>query len=274
MVTVTLRCTVERNIAREELRRIQEESTVALLSFKENERHLRTQLSTALSGHENGSIDGTEQKTKGPTIHSINDAAATTKHAASKAQPLPGGHHTHSAGAAKYTLHVLDYDGVVRGLNTLRVPKEASTREEKIRLYYENQLRVRDAQIGNADAVATKFHDKFRVAMHKLQHVTRSTQRHERSVRDGNERVKRAKEELQATREAMAAQSAMLTQRVMELEETQTEACELVDRLQNNEVRCVHCHGWNRIGRIVSADDGEIKNCIHCQKNSGFRSLT
>ena len=154
-----------------------------------------------------------------------------------------------------------------------QVPAVESTREEKIRLHYENQLKIRDAQISTADAVATRLHEKYRAAVTKLQSLMHSTRRHEKSLVDGRERVERAKDELRTTREAMASQSAMLSSRVMELDEQLRAAEEMVDRLQNNDVRCVHCHGWNRISRIVGKPGESIRPCIHCQKNTGFRSL-
>ena len=89
-----------------------------------------------------------------------------------------------------------------------QVPAVESTREEKIRLHYENQLKIRDAQISTADAVATRLHEKYRAAVTKLQSLMHSTRRHEKSLVDGRERVERAKDELRTTREAMASQSA------------------------------------------------------------------
>ena len=178
------------------------------------------------------------------------------------------------AGRARYSLHALDYGSVVKGLNTLRLGPEAARREDRMQRHYENQLRARDMQIGAADAIACRSNDKYRAAVTKLQKLVRSAKAHERSVRDSNARVARAKEDLAATREAMAAQSAMLSQQVMDLQERYTEAAETIERLQNNEMRCVHCHGWNRIGRIVGGGAGTpFLPCLHCNRNTGFRSL-
>ena len=183
--------------------------------------------------------------------------------------------HTNSAGRARYTMHVLDTEGIVRGLHSMRQNRTLveETREERLTRHYEAILASRDLQVVAADDEAVKALRKYRLCLTKLQKLIRASQEHERSVRDSNARVKRAKEELAATREAMGAQSAMLSQRVMELEETGSCAAEMVDRLANNEVRCVHCHGWNRIGRIVGKVGEDMKACLHCNRNPGFRSL-
>ena len=264
--------TAERNQAQEELRRFKEERIVSDMTTAETERNLRNQLLGLKKNIDNNNV-------RSP-VHSPHRSAPSSDPSPDPTQPHQPhpnvdtrNEHTRVSGSAKYTLHVLDYDGVVRGLNSLRLPKEEETRENKIRRYYENQLKTKDVQLGQADAVATRLHDKYRSAVAKLQQLMKSSQRHERSLKDGSERVSRAKDELQATREAMAAQSAMLTTRVMELEEDYTKAQDMVDHVTNNELRCVHCHGWNRIGRIVGQPGDTPVPCIHCQKNSGFRCL-
>ena len=183
--------------------------------------------------------------------------------------------HTNSAGWARYTMHVLDTEGIVRGLHSLRQNRslDEQTREERLTQHYEAMLASRDMQVVAADGEAIKALKKYKLSLSKLQKLIRASQEHERSVRDANTRGSRAKEELAATREAMGAQSVMLSQRVMELEERGADASEMVDRLANNEARCVHCHGWNRIGRIIGRVGEDMKACLHCNRNPGFRSL-
>ena len=183
--------------------------------------------------------------------------------------------HTNTAGRARYTMHILDTEGIVRGLNSLRQNRsvDEQTREERLAQHYEAMLASRDMHVVAADEEAVKALRKYKLSLSKLQKLIRASQEHERSVRDSNERVRRAKEELAATREAMGAQSVMLSQRVMELEERGADSAEMVDRLANNEARCVHCHGWNRIGRIIGRVGEDMKLCLHCNRNPGIRSL-
>ena len=125
----------ERNQAQEELKRFKEERIVSDLSTSETERHLRTQLAALQKSiadnqdSNNGDQDGT---------HAMQQCSTTTTPPSSpiktsSSSPHPNvdarKQHTHVSGSAKYTLHVLDYDGVVRGLNSLRLPKDESTRE-------------------------------------------------------------------------------------------------------------------------------------------------
>ncbi len=285
--------TGERDAAREARARVQEEGAVAALSRAETERQLRAQLAAAEQKQQQ------QQQQQGSAARVAGAAAAATDSASAGgdggAGPVgvmrDGGSsessnnssgrardvtaHKLASGRARYSLHALDYGSVVKGLNTLRLGPEAARREDRMQRHYENQLRVRDMQLGAADAVACRANDKYRAAVAKLQKLVRSAKAHERSVRDSNARVARAKEDLAATREAMAAQSAMLSQQVMDLQERYTAAAETVERLRNNEMRCVHCHGWNRIGRIVGGGPGEpLKPCLHCGRNTGFRSLS
>ena len=59
--------------------------------------------------------------------------------------------HTNSAGRARYTMHVLDTEGIVRGLHSMRQNRTLGeeTREERLTRHYEAILASRDLQAGS-----------------------------------------------------------------------------------------------------------------------------
>ena len=259
--------TRSRDAMTREMRRTNEERAVAELSMRETERQLRRDL---VSARARASVDAIDQMNHKPETIAIGNGAAIIN------DQLSTPHQQNPAEVRmipKYAIHGFDYDNIVRGISSLKLGANVRDREEEVKIHYENLLAAKETAIAAADESRQRLEGKYTAAIRKLHQLHSGSKMHERSVRDSNARVSRAKEELATTREAMAAQSKMLTQRVMHLEDEISKSKSMIEVLTNFELRCVHCHGWNRVGRLVGKNGSTMKACLHCNRSTGFRVL-
>ena len=126
--------------------------------------------------------------------------------------------HGNSFGSLEYTMSAIDPGG--RVLSTLKITEEDFTREEEIRHHYETKYKQYESQITLANSKAKEVYSKYKDSVEKLKQLAAERSKHMKLLKTTQKTAKQAREELVATRDAMANQSKMLTSRVLNLEES------------------------------------------------------
>ena len=169
----------------------------------------------------------------------------------------PVSQHEKRFGSFEYTMSAIDPDG--RVLSTLKVSDNDFSREEEIRHHYEERYVQYENQIALASSKAKEVFAKYKDSVDKLKQLAAERSSHLQLLKKTQDTAKKAREELTATREAMANQSQMLTSRVLSLEEGLSKTKKKLSYVCAHTMRCDRCHGKNRVSYVLM--EGKCRTC-------------
>jgi hypothetical protein len=165
--------------------------------------------------------------------------------------------HEKRFGSFEYTMSAIDPEG--RVLSSLKITQDEFTREEEIRRHYETKYKQYEGQISIANSKAKEVYSKYKDSIEKLKQLASERSKHMKLLKTTQSTAKQAREELVATREAMANQSQMLTGRVLNLEENLSKTKSKLSYVCAHTMRCERCHGKNRVSYVLM--EGRCQSC-------------
>ena len=200
-----------------------------------------------------GETSGAATNVGGPTLAPVVANSQTVQ----DDRVARGSGHEKTFGSLEYTMSAIDPDG--RILSSLKISDEDFTREEELRTYYEGRCSQYEDQLAVASSKAKEVFSKYKDAVEKLKQLAAERTNHLQLLKQTKEAAKKAREELTATRDAMANQSQMLTSRVLSLEESEAKTKKKLSYVCAHTMRCARCHGNNRVSYVLM--EGKCRTC-------------